>query len=174
MKDHLLHLFQYTRWANQQIVESLEALEDETVPERALRLLSHLLRSQQVWLGRIRGEMQRPSIWANDSLAECRERAQKSAEDWLNFLRNRAPGDFERTVRYENSKGEAFENELREIAAHVVNHSSHHRAQIAVLIREAGATPPVTDYIFWARSAETNPRHPLHLMARASSDPSGL
>lgn len=152
LREHLLHQFRHTQHANGQIIEALDALGSAATPKRALRLLGHLLRAQDVWLGRIQGESDLPAIWGEDTLAECRARAEASHATWLRFLQDCAPDDLTETVRYENSKGKPFSNELREICGHVVNHSTHHRAQIAALVREAGGTPPVTDYIYWARS----------------------
>lgn len=152
-KAHLLDLFRYTRWANRRIIDALDQAGEAQVPARALQLLSHLLRAQDVWRGRIQGSTALPDIWGDDPLPACREREKKSGKAWLGFLQSLDPGDLTETVRYENSKGESFENELRAICAHVVNHSTHHRAQIALLLREAGTAPPATDYIFWARSS---------------------
>jgi uncharacterized damage-inducible protein DinB len=33
----------------------------------------------------------------------------------------------------------------------VVNHGTHHRAQIALLLREAEIAPPATGYIYYLR-----------------------
>jgi uncharacterized damage-inducible protein DinB/mannose-6-phosphate isomerase-like protein (cupin superfamily) len=156
LRAHLRCQFRYTRHANGQIIEALDALGPEKTPERALRLLAHLLRAQDVWLGRIRGADDPPAIWGEDALAECRTRAEASHAAWLRFLQDSAPRDFEATIRYENSKGVAFENELREIVGHVINHATHHRAQIAALIREAGREPPATGYIFYARAQQAS------------------
>lgn len=151
MKDHFLQLLRYTRWADQQIIESLEALDDAAAPERAWQLLDHMGRAQQVWLGRVQGETPLPDIWGEPPFEGWRRRIASGTEDWMGFLSDSAPDDFAQTIRYKNSKGISFENELREVVTHVVNHSTHHRAQVATLIREAGGEPPATDYIFWAR-----------------------
>ena len=34
---------------------------------------------------------------------------------------------------------------------HVVNHSSYHRGQMALLLGQEGKSPPATDYIFYLR-----------------------
>ena len=153
LKEHLLHQFRHTRHANDQIIEALGAMPEDARPERAVRLLGHLLRAQDVHLGRIRGRADLPAIWSEDTLADCRARADASHAAWRSFLEGCAPADFERTIHYENSKGRSFANALREICGHVVNHSTHHRAQIALLIRAAGGEPPVTDYLLWARAS---------------------
>jgi uncharacterized damage-inducible protein DinB len=57
------------------------------------------------------------------------------------------------TIAYKNTRGESFENSVRDILFHINNHSTHHRAQIAARIREAGITPPTSDYIFYRRKS---------------------
>ena len=60
-------------------------------------------------------------------------------------------GALDAPVAYTNSSGTAFETPLRDILTHVVNHGTHHRAQIALVLREAGIAPPATDYIYFVR-----------------------
>ena len=118
------------------------------------RLLAHLVRAQEVWLGRIQDtDAATLPIWEETDIRTSAKRSEASTQAWLDFLTGCTAGDFAADVRYENSKGQPFTNALREIAAHVVNHATHHRAQIALLLRQAGHAPPATDFIFYARSA---------------------
>ncbi len=61
-------------------------------------------------------------------------------------------GDLGRAIAYVNSKGEAFESTVGDILLHVAQHGAYHRGQIARLLREAGHTPPYTDFIQFARA----------------------
>lgn len=36
---------------------------------------------------------------------------------------------------------------------HVTNHSTHHRGQLTTMLRQAGATPPGTDYVACLRES---------------------
>nr|MBP6578031.1 damage-inducible protein DinB [Chryseobacterium sp.] len=54
-------------------------------------------------------------------------------------------------VNYKNSKGTKFENSIQEILFHFINHSTYHRGQIAMLLKETGLEPLNTDYIFYKR-----------------------
>ena len=38
---------------------------------------------------------------------------------------------------------------LRETAIQLVNHTTHHRAQVAARLRQLGGDPPLSDYIAW-------------------------
>jgi DinB family protein len=52
-----------------------------------------------------------------------------------------------RRVSYENLQGVHWEYSLAETMQHVVNHSSYHRGQVVVLLRQLGQTPPATDFL---------------------------
>jgi uncharacterized damage-inducible protein DinB len=153
----LTDLFRYTRWANERM---LDALRDVGPPEdgdgeidEALTLFSHLLRAQSIWWGRVTGDDEAAALalWEQDDLDACAARSTRSINRWQDLL---ASGDLTRTVRYRNSSGTAYENTLRDLAHHVVNHGTHHRAQIARLLRQSGLTPPGTDYIFYLREKD--------------------
>jgi len=143
-------LFRYTRWANDRVLDTMQAA--GVVPERAVELLSHLLRAQDVWYGRIeKTDHADLDFWGKDSLPAGAERAEASARRWDTALDGWTGEDLDRSIAYTNSKGTRFETPLRDLLSHVVNHGTHHRAQIALLLREAGIAPPATDYIFFVR-----------------------
>ena len=150
--DEFERLLNYTKWANTRILEALRSGDD--VPERAVELFSHLLRSRDVWYGRVEGtEHASLRFWVQDTLSECAERLDASTRRWRTVLADRGADGLDDTVEYENSSGEHFENTLRDVLTHVVNHGTHHRAQIALILREADIAPPATDYIYYLRNS---------------------
>jgi uncharacterized damage-inducible protein DinB len=149
-------LFQYTRWANDRVLDAMQSA--DAPPERALELFSHLLRTQDVWYGRVEGtEHADLDFWATDPLPACAERLDASTRRWQRVLDERS-GALDDPIAYTNSSGTAFETPLRDICTHVVNHGTHHRAQIALVLREAGIEPPTTDYIFYLREQGSGAR----------------
>lgn len=150
--EHYVDLFEYDAWATRQLLDVLAA-SPPADPTRPLELMSHLLRSQAVWLARLEetGDVSLP-IWQQDTAEECRLRAENNTRNWLDYLNACAAGDFNVEVTYQSQKGDTFTQELREILNHVVNHGTHHRAQIALLLRMASIAPPASDYIVYARS----------------------
>jgi len=144
-------LLQYNRWASDRVLDTLQSAADG--PERAVELFSHLLRAQDVWYGRVAGTDHADlDFWATDPLSTCAERLDASTQRWASVLEKRA-GHLDQAISYTNSKGTPFETPLRDICTHVVNHGTHHRAQIALVLREADIVPPATDYIFYLREA---------------------
>ena len=147
-------LFRYTRWANDRVLDTMQKAAG--VPERAVELFSHLLRTQDVWVGRVQGtDHANLAFWVDESLAACAERVEASDQRWKAVLKQKEMDDLGQPITYRNSKGTLFNTPLRDILTHVINHGTHHRAQIALVLREAGIAPPPTDYIFYVRETET-------------------
>lgn len=150
MKKHFRDLFQYNDWANQRVLITLE--QSNFKNEKLLLLFSHLLSAQIIWLNRIKDIPTSPfPIWEQYKLRELRSMTEESSANWLNYLDSHKFETFEEMIFYKNSSGKRYENTIKEIINHVINHSTYHRAQIATLLKEEGIEPPVTDYIAYAR-----------------------
>ena len=150
MKDYFDHLFRYNDWANRLMMEAVAALE---APEEALYLFTHLILSQQRWLERVRGEDTRGRAWfgpAYDAPAALRH-WEASLQDWLDHLGEIGDAGLARPVQYTSSEGPSYRSTVQEIVVQLNNHSVHHRAQMARMVRQQGHTPPGTDYIFFSR-----------------------
>lgn len=138
---------EYNHYANQLFIRNF--LEDGFQEEKGIRLFSHIINAHHIWLARIHEETPMFDVWeihVMNSFAKVNE------ENYLQSLSILdAEKDLSRIIRYTNTKGEAYQNSIQEILLHIVNHSTHHRGQIATLIRESGMKPPVSDYIFYKR-----------------------
>ena len=74
-----------------------------------------------------------------------------------------------REVDYRNSAGQAFRNRVDDVLAHVALHGSYHRGQLALLARQGGGTPALTDYIAFVRGAPVPAQVPLQQPAGRSA-----
>lgn len=149
MIDHLTHMFKYNNWATERAANSIINL-DEILPE-AVRLLSHIISAQQLWLNRITGEHSSITPWDNYTIDESISKSVELTGRWINFLEGSGRGFLEKRIQYQNTKGEKFENTIKDIVIQVINHSTYHRAQIAQLVKRANGTPAATDYIVYQR-----------------------
>jgi uncharacterized damage-inducible protein DinB len=144
----LFQYYHFTRWANSLVINALNDIERDDTAEY---LISHILNSHRIWNARAMGE--KPSVLPFDAVGRSmwdtvdRENYQYS----LHILREHKAAD---TFSYENSKGEPFEMTIEDTFLHLGNHSTHHRGQVVARIREAGFTPPITDYIAWVRAGK--------------------
>jgi uncharacterized damage-inducible protein DinB len=107
---------------------------------------------EKLWLGRISRSRQAPALWDAIPLPELWHCLNESAQLWLDYLQKADADELERSVAYVNTKGVAYQNRVAEIAIHLVNHGSHHRGQILLLIRKLGISPPLIDFIAYARN----------------------
>lgn len=138
-------LFNYDAWANR---ASIAALPD-TPPPRALAILAHIAGSQRTWLSRLSGRPSPIAVWPAFTRDECAAELARDASEWSAYLATKP--DLAARVQYTNQEGERVDVSIDEILTHVVMHSAYHRGQLAMLTRDAGATPAPTDFIFAAR-----------------------
>ncbi|GAB4297737.1 MAG: hypothetical protein Kow0098_22290 [Ignavibacteriaceae bacterium] len=149
MKNYYINLFNYNDWANDAALKSIEAFRDD----KLLRIFSHIINAQFLWLGRIL-EPKKLNPWDEMSLEECFRASKASTEEWLRYLEQTDDTTFGTLIRYTNTRGENFTNSVKVILTHVINHSSYHRGQIAMMVRNLGGEPAATDYIIFERSVK--------------------
>lgn len=148
MKTHFITLFKYDRYASQLIIDTINKTENNST---AIRLVAHLLAAQQVWLGRCKNQAAAFELWPDWKAEQLEPIMNENHQLWINFLEYLSPDDFENTISYKNSRGDAFENKLSDILAHVINHGTHHRAQAGQYLKSGGLQLPNTDYIGYLR-----------------------
>lgn len=121
---------------------------EHVISEKADKLMSHLLNAHSIWNSRIRGEETKFKVWQVHEKMELEKLEKDNFNNSIEILEN---DDLERVVVYQNSKGENYNNSVRDILFHIVNHSTYHRGQLAMDFRNTGIDPVVSDYIFYKR-----------------------
>ena len=120
MIKRYLRLVHYNAWANGRVLEQLPAL-SETYQIRPLLLLSHVLRAERVWLGRMGGTPEAGiRLWETDTLDGCRERLGANTADFSRLLLTVDKDALEHAVSYQNSSGTPYRTPLREMLEHTV------------------------------------------------------
>lgn len=152
--DQLAKLFRYDSGANRKIYASLSGHSGSHELSEEAKLFAHLASAQKTWYGRIKGENNNLDLWPQLEPAEARDLLDRLEGKWRSLIREQR-GELDRVVSYRNSKGEPFETPLSDILHHLIIHGQHHRAQIAMKLREKQIEPPVTDFIFYVREANT-------------------
>lgn len=142
-------MFEHLSWANQSILEALQNVE---VGEQELRLFSHILNAEQVWLTRLKGmDSSLMPIWSDSDITECAKRIKQNEENYKTFLAEIDKTDLDNLITYTNSSGKEFKNSIREILTHVALHGHYHRGQINLRLRADGNEPVNIDYITFTR-----------------------
>ena len=96
-------------------------------------------------------EVLRARLWVIPSLAALRALWKGEREAMSDYLASLCDNDLERTIHYANSRGQAFENTLWHIFSHVINHSTQHRSEVAMLLTALGHSPGDLDLILFLR-----------------------
>lgn len=125
------------------LIENEDHLDGKIVP-----LINHIINAHQIWNNRIAASEMPYGVWEIHKFKDL-ERLNRNNHEKSDLILKSYPLD--QKVHYKNSKGLAFENSVGDILFHVINHSSHHRAQIASMVKNYGINPPVMDYIFYKR-----------------------
>ena len=142
-------LFRYDEWANDEVLVAFRNA--GSPPVRSVQLLAHILGTEYVWFARIKAEKSPLAVWPELNMAQCEQHAKELGQIWSNYVDSLAEAEFERSVVYQNSKGETWSNSVEDILMHVVMHSAYHRGQIASDMRAAGQVPAYTDFIHGVR-----------------------
>lgn len=150
MKEYYIHMFEYNDWANKLIFYAIKDIPG--LNPRIFSVFSHIIIAQILWLNRIqKAPYEFKDFWQLLNVEEMNHLYQKSTEDWITFIREQKENGLSKSYSYTNSKGIQYTNTLAQIMTHVINHSTYHRAQIALLLRTENINPPLTDYIAFFR-----------------------
>ena len=136
----------YNNWANSLILEAIAVSSETRKDPELLKQLGHLIHVQIEWYNRVMKVDKNTIIWPELSFKECEELLLESPGG-LNELIPKA----DEICNYQNSKGISYKTKVSDILQHVIIHGQHHRAQIALLLRQKGIDPPGTDYIYFTR-----------------------
>lgn len=149
-KHHFIHLFNYNNWATKETIKSIKIIPEPS--RRIISLISHIIASQEIWFSRIINKKSEITPWEIFSVDECLDKADSITGRWINFLEHTSDEGLDKVIHYGNTQGNNFENSIKDILTHIINHSTYHRAQIALLVKEAGGKPAATDYIVYQRN----------------------
>jgi len=150
MRTYFEKLFKYNHWANQRYLRALMYYKGEN--RKILQLYSHLVSAQKIWFNRIQ-DLPTSSPWVEYKPEELQSLTIESTDQWLKFISDYPTDIFEKKITYKNTKGQQFETKVDDVIIHVINHSTYHRSQIAILFRQENIDPPITDYIAYIRES---------------------
>jgi uncharacterized damage-inducible protein DinB len=142
-------VFHQNVWANLKVIEACEGLDDAvldaTVPGTygSIRAtLTHLVRAEAGYYGRLTGEQFDRSAWGEAvPLEQLKEAARWTGEGLMRAAVRVQPSDT-LTVQWD---GEPVEFPAPIILVQAINHATEHRAHIATILTQQGITPPDID-----------------------------
>ena len=148
MKQYFLKLYQYNAWANKRVLDCL--VRQQVADEKIISVMGHVIAAQFLWLHRIQGlPPAEVKLWDEYKLEQLVSMSADITQRWVQFVTD--TDDFNRDLSYNNYVGDPYITNVEMIMIHLVNHSSYHRAQVAMLLRQKGYEPINTDFITYDR-----------------------
>ncbi len=157
-------LHEYNGWVNRRLFDVAQQVPTERTRERfggsfdtILGTAAHILSGEMVILARVSGSP-RPELPEATSIADVRVRWEEHRAKVDAFIDAATPEQLARTRRFTTRSGETFELPVWQIFLQMVNHGTHHRAELADMLTRVGFPPPPTDLLVYfqerARSAQ--------------------
>ena len=148
MKQYLIDTLIYNRGANLKLLECIKQMPEM---QEGVRLFSHMIHAQNIWLNRVAKETEDTSkSWAGKAypVEQLEGRWTTSTDKWVRYIESATEADLNELVVFHRlADNKAFQVKVIDIIVQISYHAIHHRAQVQRLIREQGGVPPATDYI---------------------------
>lgn len=142
-------MYDYVSWANEYVLDTIHQNNDNV---ELLRLFSHILFTEKVWLTRLHGrDSSKLVIWGDFDYEQCAQLMTENKEQYMAYLKSLDEEKLSHVVDYVASSGTAFSNTVDEILNHVALHGQYHRGQINLKLRELGYEPVDVDFITFIR-----------------------
>ena len=161
-KKEIQLLFEYDTWADLKLLEVIAALTGDQYKKDLHSsfggiqgTLLHILSVNRVWLYRWRGKEPEPLKIENFPAMEVVKKQWDTYQCEIgNFLQSLTEAKLNALLQYSDFKGNTYAQPLCQQMQHKVNHSSYHRGQLVVMLRQLGAAVVSTDLITYIRQKE--------------------
>ena len=161
-KDDTQLLYEYERWANNRVLQAVSALSPEQFTRdlggsfRSVRdTLLHIIGGEWGWLAywkeaapsaafiadlrNRRDAMFHPDVFPNVAAVQARwAEVEKEQAEFVNRVTNES---LQRMLPLRTTQ-----ISLAHLMQHLANHSTYHRGQVALMLRQLGAEPLATDF----------------------------
>ncbi|MCB0131270.1 MAG: DinB family protein [Caldilineaceae bacterium] len=158
--DEIQTLIDYNYWANGQILNAASQLSTHALNASnslvwgSIRgTLVHALAAEWIWLQRCIGQSPNALLDEMDfpDLAALRVRWDREEAAMRAFVTECTEAQLSSPLHYQTTSGKEMSQPLWQILAHVVNHGTQHRAEVAHVLTELGASPGDVDLIIFLR-----------------------
>jgi len=160
--DDIQLLYEYDRWANNRVFQAVSGLSLEQFTRdlggsfgSVRDTLLHILAGEWTWLVYWREQSHGPALLAElrtrreslfnpvsfPNVAAVRSKWAEVEEDQIAFVSSLNNASLEKMLPYRTTQ-----LSLAHLMQHLANHSTYHRGQIALMMRQLDADPVATDF----------------------------
>jgi len=157
-KGDVQQLYQYNKWANGIILNSVAPLRTEELTRHlggsfpSLRdTLVHIMSAEWIWLRRWKGVSPRAMLEAAEfaDIDAVKARWSEIETEQMAFVQEVTNESLHEIITYTNTRNQTWRYPLGQMMQHLVNHSTYHRGQITNFLRQLGAQPVATDFLIY-------------------------
>lgn len=158
--EEVRSLFAYNSWANHRVFESLAGIPQD-IYAKDLKAshagihgtLTHIVAAEKIWLSRLTGKPESSLLKAQEvpSLAALKQIWEDVASRTARFLAKLDDATLASSFDFAGAEGKKYSQTYLQALQHLLNHSTYHRGQIAILMRQVGVQPIGTDLISFYR-----------------------
>jgi uncharacterized damage-inducible protein DinB len=151
---------EYTAWASARLVEAAGQLTPEelthnfaTADKNVLGTLVHVFAADRIWMARVTGQVPGKFIDPERDmlLSVLQNDWPPLLRKWQEYTSALTANSAEAIIRYQDTKGNSYQNPAWQIVLHLVNHGTHHRGQVSGFLRAMGKVPPPLDLVRYYR-----------------------
>lgn len=156
LKSYLQTLYAYNYWANHRYIAAAEGLSQEQFTqqhghswESVQGVMVHMMSSERMWPMRWKGEGPITFLKLEDfpSAAAVREYWVDVEKNMRGFLALQSEQSLMGDITYKNPKGQTYTLPLWQMMAHVPNHNTHHRGELAAMLALMNAPHPEDEVV---------------------------
>jgi uncharacterized damage-inducible protein DinB len=142
IRDYIKQAYDYTYWANQRYFAVAEGLSEEQLHRTqghswgdVHAILVHMMSSEWVWMQRWQGTFPKGHLDKTEypTLALLKKRWGELETEMRAFIEAQTDASMQAPITYTNFRGETFHVPLWQMLAHIVNHETHHRGELAAI-----------------------------------------
>jgi uncharacterized damage-inducible protein DinB len=149
LPGYFISLYEYNRWANGLMLDAAADLTPEQLFHQhghswgsVHGVLVHMMSAEWIWLRRWQGESPKSTLNPVDfpDLQALRLRWNKVGSELTDFVIMQTEESVQRPITYTNTRGQSFTLPLWQLMAHLANHGTHHRGELAAMFALLGAS----------------------------------
>lgn len=151
-------LYDYSYWANERLIAAMSAITPEQFTQNVAgsygsirNTLVHMMSAEWGWIDRCGGAKRGAALKADDypTLQSVTTRWREVESHVRAFLATLSDADIDRVVAFTLPGFDARALSIGAMLQHAANHNTHHRGQIAILLRTLGCPPGNVDLLFY-------------------------
>jgi uncharacterized damage-inducible protein DinB len=149
-REDVSTLFAYDHWANRRLLDAADRVSAESLSKDLKAsfgslhgTLLHILQGEWHWLRFWQDGTHMPAFPPEDypTVSALRASWVKLVQEQLAFVAGLTDEQL-----HANRAVREYEYTLGELIQHLLNHSTYHRGQVTLLLRQLGDKPPATDF----------------------------